>query len=414
MAASGGFPRFSKAVQHSLARSALFAALLSPIAATALLVWVHRDQTVAELFRAELPIFLLLWIPAAFLLRYHRRILDDIDRRFFREQYDARRSLLRVASLIQKGSGLEALGRVALHEIEKGLHPRHVSMWCLEDDGREYRREVAVGLSVPAPPLARSNELTRVLAEQHDTLDVNSNLIESRLQSPAARDWIQSTSAALIVPLFVEQEMTGFLVLGERLSEQPYNADARDLITTVAAQLALIQEHARLETIARKDPLTDVLNRHAFYSLLEKKKTTASLITSGSVALVDLNDLKRINDTFGHATGDYALRQVASAIRSLLRPDDLLFRWGGDEFLVIVFGLDEEVVRHRFSMLDRILGETLATPSSEPFPITVAYGVARFGSVASLHSAIDLADKTMYAYKQSRKSGGSWSLLDAQ
>lgn len=407
-------PRFSRTVQHGLVRGALLAGILAPIAALLLVIWFGRDQTISDLVKAQFPLFIILLIPVAVLIHYRQRILETIDRRFFKEEYDARRSLLRVVSLIQKGSDLHVLGRIALQEIEKALHPRHLSFWILEEGGRNYIRQLGLGESVSAPALPRNSELARFLNEQTEALDLSSPPDDPRLKTESTRDWLDSANPALVVPLFVEHEMTGFLVLGERLSEEGYTADSRDLMTTVAAQLALTEEYTRLEAIARKDPLTDVLNRHAFYSLLEKKKSSASLITSGSVALVDLNDLKRINDTFGHATGDYALRQVASAIRSLLRPDDLLFRWGGDEFLVIVFGLDEEIVRHRFSMLDAILGETLSTPSSDPIPITVAFGVARFGSVASLHAAIDQADKTMYAYKLARKSAAAYGEARAQ
>lgn len=394
--------RLSPRVQHALIRGLVFVGILAPLALLAGLVWLRRNQTVAELIRGDFPIFILVLMPFGILVHYRRRILETIDRRFFKEEYDARRSLLQVVSLIQKGSDLNILGRIALQEIEKALHPRHLSFWALSEDGRNYVRAIALGESVPDPPLSRQSELVRALSEQNEAFAV----------PPETADlWLQATRCALIVPMFAENEMSGFLLLGERLSEEPYTSDARDLMTTVAAQLALTQEYARLENLARRDPLTDVLNRHAFYSLLEKKKSSASLVTSGSVALVDLNDLKRINDTFGHATGDYALRQVAAAIRSVLRPDDLLFRWGGDEFLVIVFGLDEEIVRHRFSMLDALLGETLATPSSDPIPITVSFGVARFGSVGSLHAAIDQADKTMYAYKQARKGTSGWSAV---
>jgi diguanylate cyclase (GGDEF)-like protein len=390
-------------------QGAVLLGIFAPLVVLGALVWWRRNLTVAELVRRDFPIFILLLVPMIVLLHYRQRLFEAIDRRFFKEEYDARRALLRVVSLIQKGSDLHILGRIALQEIEKALHPRHLSFWPLSEDGRSYIREIALGETVPDPPLPRQSELARMLSEQSEAFEVSlAAATDPRLRALPVESWLWATKAALIVPLFVENEMSGFLVLGERLSEEPYTPDARDLMGTVAAQLALTQEYARLESLARRDPLTDVLNRHAFYSLLEKKKSTASLVTSGSVALVDLNDLKRLNDTLGHATGDVALRQVAAAIRSVLRPDDLLFRWGGDEFLVIVFGLDEEIVRHRFSMLDALLGESLSAPSSDPIPITVSFGVSRFGSVASLHTAIDQADKTMYAYKQARKASPGW------
>jgi len=401
--------RLSPKLQHALVQGAVLLGIFAPLMALGALVWWRRNLTVAELVRRDFPIFVLLLVPVVVLLHYRQRLFEAIDRRFFKEEYDARRALLRVVSLIQKGSDLHILGRIALQEIEKALHPQHLSFWSLSEDGRSYIREIALGESVPDPELPRQSELARILGEQSEAFEVSlASATDPRVRALPVENWLRATKSELIVPLFVENEMSGFLVLGERLSEEPYTPDARDLMSTVAAQLALTQEYARLESLARRDPLTDVLNRHAFYSLLEKKKSTASLVTSGSVALVDLNDLKRLNDTLGHATGDVALRQVAAAIRSVLRPDDLLFRWGGDEFLVIVFGLDEEIVRHRFSMLDALLGESLSAPSSDPIPITVSFGVSRFGSVASLHTAIDQADKTMYAYKQARKASPGW------
>src|SRR5205823_2263991 len=80
-------------------------------------------------------------------------------------------------------------------------------------------------------------------------------------------------------------------------------------------------------------------NRHAFYSLVEDARRQGSTPPEGTVALVDIDSLKPINDAYGHAAGDESIRAVATAIRSIVRAADLVIRWGGDEFLVILIGL---------------------------------------------------------------------------
>ncbi|NJM53143.1 MAG: GGDEF domain-containing protein [Blastocatellia bacterium] len=89
--------------------------------------------------------------------------------------------------------------------------------------------------------------------------------------------------------------------------------------------------HEKLEKLAHTDPLTTAFNRHAFYGFLNKNNEDESPI-SGCVGFFDIDDLKPINDIYGHDIGDIVIRNVTSAIRSLMRAEDLIFRWGGDEF----------------------------------------------------------------------------------
>lgn len=166
-------------------------------------------------------------------------------------------------------------------------------------------------------------------------------------------------------------------------------------------QLRAAQE--KLETMARVDPLTASLNRHAFYSMVEGNRTTES--ASGCVAIVDLDALKLVNDTFGHVAGDAALRAVARAIRQLVRSDDLVFRWGGDEFLVVLFGVSEHEGRRRLDGLNGLLAAVPVPGSAEPLAVTASIGVSAFESVAGLESALEAADERMYRHKHMRRLG---------
>ena len=161
----------------------------------------------------------------------------------------------------------------------------------------------------------------------------------------------------------------------------------------------------QLELLVQMDPLTEALNRHAFHSLLRRPESgTDNTATSGSVAVLDIDNLKPINDTLGHTVGDKAIRAVARAMRSLVRADDMLFRWGGDEFLVLMFKLPQPDAARRLEKLNKILDENCERWIGEPVKVTVSFGVAGFTSLTDLGQAIEQADKAMYAQRNRVRS----------
>jgi len=166
------------------------------------------------------------------------------------------------------------------------------------------------------------------------------------------------------------------------------------------ANRKLMQARDQLELLVQMDPLTEALNRHAFHSLLRRPEAGHSdAVTSGSVAVLDIDNLKPINDTLGHTVGDKAIRAVARAMRSLVRADDMLFRWGGDEFLVLMFKLPQPEASRRIEKLNKILAENCERWIGQPVTVTVSFGVAGFTSLADLGQAIEQADKAMYAQR---------------
>ena len=166
------------------------------------------------------------------------------------------------------------------------------------------------------------------------------------------------------------------------------------------ANRKLTDARDQLELLVQMDPLTEALNRHAFHSLLRRPESGPdNTATSGSVAVLDIDNLKPINDTLGHTVGDKAIRAVARAMRSLVRADDMLFRWGGDEFLVLMFKLAQPEASRRIAKLNKILEENSERWIGESVKVTVSFGVAGFTSLTDLGQAIEQADKAMYAQR---------------
>jgi diguanylate cyclase (GGDEF)-like protein len=170
----------------------------------------------------------------------------------------------------------------------------------------------------------------------------------------------------------------------------------RELETT---NRKLLQARDQLELLVQMDPLTEALNRHAFHSLLRRPESGQDVVTSGSVAVIDNDNLKPINDTMGHTAGDKAIRAVARATRSLVRADDMLFRWGGDEFLVLMFKLPQAEASRRMEKLNKILEENCESWIGMRLTVTVSFGVAGFNSLTDLGQAIEQADQAMYAQR---------------
>jgi diguanylate cyclase (GGDEF)-like protein len=173
-----------------------------------------------------------------------------------------------------------------------------------------------------------------------------------------------------------------------------------------ATNRELTSARDKLELMARMDPLTEALNRHAFHSLLSRDASSEGTV-DGCVAVIDIDNLKPINDTLGHSVGDKAIRAVARAVRSLIRADDMLFRWGGDEFLVLMFKLHEEEATRRMLLLNQILAENGEQWTSSPVRITVSSGVCGFDSLQELGPAIENADQAMYGSRQQTRSGAA-------
>jgi diguanylate cyclase (GGDEF)-like protein len=169
-----------------------------------------------------------------------------------------------------------------------------------------------------------------------------------------------------------------------------------------SANAQLREAQHQLEILANTDPLTAAFNRHAFYGFV-KKSGSENSITSGAVGFFDLDDLKVINDRYGHAAGDAAIRAVARAIREIIRAEDLMYRWGGDEFFVIMMSMNAGMAEERMNRLDDMLRDVYLDGAREAVDVGVSWGFRDFADASELEKAIKAADTAMYARKQQRK-----------
>ncbi|HEV8434958.1 MAG TPA: GGDEF domain-containing protein [Thermoanaerobaculia bacterium] len=167
------------------------------------------------------------------------------------------------------------------------------------------------------------------------------------------------------------------------------------IITAEEANLELEEAKARAELKLNIDPLTEALNRHAFHSMQHGDEVQTDGVLSGVVVMIDVDNLKGINDKFGHAAGDAVIRAAANSVRTLIRADDLLFRWGGDEFVAIIPNSTLTTVCERLSPLSEGIVARVS-PSGPPLRFSISWGGAEFDDRTSMDSAMKAADQAMY------------------
>nr|WP_247684805.1 GGDEF domain-containing protein [Pseudoalteromonas luteoviolacea] len=165
----------------------------------------------------------------------------------------------------------------------------------------------------------------------------------------------------------------------------------------------------KLEYSAHHDELTDILNRHGLSKRLESimplsKRKCDSL----AVIMLDVDHFKHVNDTYGHSMGDAILAELGATLKAQVRSSDLVVRWGGEEFCILLFDITpthtlqlSEKIRSTFS--NNVLG---LSPNFITNPITLSAGIAFSDTVSSKHieSTQALADRALYDAKKNGRN----------
>ncbi len=187
---------------------------------------------------------------------------------------------------------------------------------------------------------------------------------------------------------------------GETATTSDYEALVQSVIAFGAAAQGLEREAWTL--LATVDPLTGLSNRQSMRAqLMRERDRTIRLRQPCCLALVDIDHFKKVNDTFGHAQGDKVLRAVAGLLMATVRPYDVVYRYGGEEFLLCLPGTDTAA---GIQVAERIRGEiaalTLATDDGRPIPVTATLGLSVMDSGHAVEDTIEQADKALYDGKR--------------
>ncbi len=208
--------------------------------------------------------------------------------------------------------------------------------------------------------------------------------------------WVRSYAGA---PICVKGKIAGFLSL-DSATPGFFNPRQAPRLIAFAEQAAIAIENARLysevQRLAVTDALTGLYNRGFFEA--ELKRLQGSRQYPISVLLADVDNLKRVNDTYGHAAGDALLKRAAQALRSIARAEDLIARIGGDEFALLLPQTDEVTAQ---AVVQRLSAEVERSNHKVPdIPLALSVGVSTCSDSCQLQEVLTEADLRMYQKKR--------------
>jgi diguanylate cyclase (GGDEF)-like protein len=292
----------------------------------------------------------------------------------------------------------------ASQKIQKAFEVSHVSVLLKDDEDlvlRAHHGELTLRMPEGGRVPASQGLLGRTLSE-------NKTLIENDIK--ASPDFVaiyEETGSCMCIPLISFGQTLGVLVLDSNragyfnITEMQSLESVADICATAVQNSHYVE---RVKQLAYLDGLTGIFNRRFFELRIEEEMERARRFDSGmAVIMVDIDQFKRLNDEFGHLLGDEVLRQVSSIFSQQLRKIDVVCRYGGEEFAIL---LSQTTHEHALGVAEKLrrMIDTWQFPGV-PRPVTISAGVATCPDHGTTRDElVKAADAGLYAAKQAGRN----------
>ena len=390
-------------------RTAALCYLAACVVGLTLPVVYHSDRAVDDGFLAELIVATVGVVTVSYAVATGKALLGRLRARAERVA-DEQAALRRVATAVVGGQSPERIHALAAREVAALLGAD--SGWILELRGETEAvmrgswssgavLELESGLTIPISPGAA---LERAMATR--------SVIRTDQLPPGSLARLLGCASTVVFPIELGDAVWGVAAVG---SSRParFTADDEERLGAFCALLstavASLEDRARLAVEALTDPLTGLSNQRALQQRLAAELAGAERHGRMlSVAMLDVDHFKEINDTGGHAVGDEVLRQVAACLQAVARGHDTVGRFGGDEFMWILPDTDSAEARIAVERARRLVAEALIAPRG----VTASAGICDTEATSDAAELVRLADIALYASKADGRN--RLSLYDAE
>jgi len=330
-----------------------------------------------------------------------------VDRMFYGESYDYRRMVLSFAQRMSSVLDLGELAEAMLRPLTKAVGASQASL-LLSSDGdflSQFAERLVEGDPITSIKLNKDSPIVSWLCREDKALsqELMDLSPEFKEVSEVERKSLNVLGIELLCPIKSRGNLIGVLALSKKQSGGSYSTDDMDLLVTVASEAGVVMENAQLYGRARErahtDELTGLFNHRYFHERLDEEISRCSRFGDiFSLLFLDMDLFKAYNDIYGHLAGDDMLKQMGQYIKSSIRGIDMAFRYGGDEFTVI---LPQASLDDACKVADRVRKRIEVEMDSKGAPLTCSLGIASWPTDGVMREEIiQAADVSLYYAKQ--------------
>lgn len=340
-------------------------------------------------------------------------IQEGVDHLFYRDTYNYRQTLLGFRNKMGNILNLEELANEILPAITKALHISQAKLLFQDTGSGDFVTQFAY----PEAPnkdakdelkLNVDNPIISWLDKQNTPLSVDqlSGIPELKGLWQSEKEQIARAEVGLLCPI-KNGKLIGILALGKKIKDASFTHEDIELVQSMASQAGAIVENAQLymraTQLANTDWLTGLYNHRSFHEHMEQEIARSSRFGAVfSLVMMDIDLFKSYNDTCGHLAGDEALRTIGKIILNAIRSADIAFRYGGEEFSVV---LPETRLEEGFRAAERIRQAVETKTKTLVIPITISLGIASWPLDGVMkEEIIARADAALYRAKQTGRN----------
>lgn len=310
---------------------------------------------------------------------------------------------------------MDSIADICVNEIPKLINARLASLYILDETSdilhlQKYNHPflinniVSLNQNPPSPMIAavRSKEL--ILIGDVDTLE---DPPKGKVQRSFAKNY--TTKSCIIAPLICHGRVVGVLNVTDKNDGTMFNTSEVAVIELfrqlIGASIGNVKLFEKSQRLAQTDGLTGMFNHRTFYETLDNELRRSQRY-GGTVAIImaDIDNLKPINDNFGHRAGDMTIRQISRRLQACIRQIDTAARYGGDEFAIILPNTSLEDATMVAERMVKMVSESPIIFDHQKINLSISVGVGQYESGTCAGDVARAADEALYAAKQAGKN----------